>query len=235
MNRVKTKRTALRQVKRIATGIWRRIDRRSTVGLGWKRQGSFITFRWDGFVAAPSVPMLFARHHYETSVIRRLLGDTTIPRSLEIGCGFGRLTPTFAALSDQHTAVDINPDAIAAARIAYPELEFLLTMGTDLPFEDDTFDLVATWTVLQHVPKPAIEVLLAELLRVVKPTGRILLCEETREAGAPSEHSWHRPPEYYARHLAPWQPTYSQYIREIDVLPDLVSPGRVMLFLPGGR
>lgn len=226
MNRVQL------STKRVVTGVWRRMNRSSTAGLRWKRQGEFITFKWDGFVAAPSIPMLFARHQYETDVIRRLLGNAAVTRSLEFGCGFGRLTPTFASLSAHHTAIDINAEALAVARVAYPDLEFLTSTGTTLPFDDDTFDLIATWTVLQHVPPDLVVATLAEIVRVLSPSGRILLCEETRNPGVPTRFSWHREPGFYEQHLAPLRMEYSSYITEIDRIPGLVSPGRVMLFTP---
>jgi ubiquinone/menaquinone biosynthesis C-methylase UbiE len=219
-----------RQTKRIGTAMWRRINRRSTAGLGWKRQGDFITFKWDGFVAAPSTPMLFARHSYETAVIRRLVGDKSVHRSLEFGCGFGRLTQTFADLSAHHTAIDINADALATARVTYPHLEFVHSTGGRLPFDDAIFDLIVSWTVLQHVPPGLIDATLADLVRVLSPKGRILLCEETRSAGEPTRHSWHREPAFYEERLASLRVTYSAYIDQIDLIPGLVSPGRVMLF-----
>lgn len=184
-----TMRRMERDPKRIATGVWRRINRKSTAGLNWKRQGEFITFEWDGFVAAPSIPMLFARHSYEIALINRLVGDKDLQHSLEFGCGFGRLTPTFAELSARHTAIDINAEALDAARTAYPHLDFIHMTSANLPFNDDTFDLIVTWTVLQHVPPHLIEATLADVIRVLSPTGRVLLCEETRKAGEPSRHS----------------------------------------------
>lgn len=220
------------QARRVASGIYRRVNRSSTWGLTWKPQGEFVTFEWDGFVAAPSIPMLFARHHYETAAIRRLLAGRDLRSSLELGCGFGRLTPTFASLSQEHVAIDINPDALAAARAAYPDLRFQQYDGGALPFPDDTFDLVVSWTVLQHIRPTLIEQTLRELLRVLGPAGCALLCEETREPGAPTRHSWHRHPSFYEEHLSPLRLTYSSYIEEIDRLPGIVSPGRVMLFEP---
>lgn len=226
--------TIQRGAKRLAGGAYRRVNRTSTVGLSWKRHGDHITFRWDGFVAAPSIPMLFARHHFEVATIRRLLSDKNVQRSLEFGCGFGRLTPTLADLSARHTAADINGEALAAASAAYPDLEFLHLTGNRLPFDDDTFDLIVTWTVLQHVPPHLVEATMADMVRVLTPDGRLLLCEETRLAGAPSQHAWHREPEFYERHFAPRVLTFSSYIEEIDRIPGLVSPGRVMLFEPAG-
>lgn len=222
-----------RECTRIATGIWRRIDRASSAGLEWKRQGELITFTPDGFVEAPSIPLLLARHHYEVALITRLVADLDVQRSLEFGCGFGRLTPTLAGLSTAHTAIDINADALAAARCAYPQLEFRHSTGATLPFDDGTFDLIVTWTVLQHVPPHLIDATLDDIMRVRSPPGRLLLCEETRLAGAPSRHSWHREAAFYERRFAPLELTYSSYIEEIDRLPGMSSPGRVMLFEPG--
>ena len=223
--------TGLRhQAHRVATGVWRRVNPTSTAGLRWKPHGEFITFKWDGFVAAPSIPMLFARHNYETAIITRLLGEKAVRRSLEFGCGFGRLTPTFAALSADHTAIDINSDALSAARSAYPHLTFAESTGKALAFEDDAFDLVVTWTVLQHVPPGLVDETLGEIMRVLAPGGRLLLCEETRSAGAATRHSWHREQAFYEKRVAPLRLAYSEYISEIDRLPGLVSPGRVMLF-----
>jgi SAM-dependent methyltransferase len=218
--------------RRVAFRAWRAINPRSTAGLPWKRQGEHITFDWNGFVDAPNIPALFARHHYESALISSLLADRSISRSLEIGCGFGRLTPTFAALSDSHVAIDINADALAAARAAYPDLTFQLVDGEDLPFPDDSADLVATWTVLQHISPQKIDHALRELNRVLAPGGTILLCEETRNPDAPTYHSWHRDPSFYEEALAPLRLTYSSYIADIDRLPGLHSPGRVMLFEP---
>lgn len=223
---------ATRTIKRIATAIYRRVNRRSTRGLAWKRQGAHVTFEWDGFVAAPSIPMLFARHHYETAVIAQLLAGKVAQHGLEFGCGFGRLSPTFACMARRQIAVDINEEAIRAATIAYPGLDFRTCDGHRLPFDDSTFDLVVTWTVLQHVPPDRIDGVLADLVRVLQPAGRLLLCEETRLAGEPSRHSWHRAPAFYEERFSPLRLTHSSYIDEIDRLPGLASPGRVMLFEP---
>jgi SAM-dependent methyltransferase len=219
-----TKRAVLRALRQLVPN--------STAGLQWKRQGEHITFTPAGFVAAPDIPMLFARHHYETALIRRLLDGYCFSQSLEFGCGFGRLSPTFASLSARHVAVDINAEALAIARTAYPDLSFQLVDGDHVPFPDNAFELVVTWTVLQHVPPGKIAGTIAEIRRVLAPGGVVLLCEETRHAGQPSKHCWHRTTEFYEQALAPLRLTYSSYIEEIDRLPGLSSPGRVMLFVP---
>jgi SAM-dependent methyltransferase len=204
-------------------------------GLPWDHRGDFVTFDWHGFVDAPSIPLLFARHHHETVTIEQLLTDKDVQRSLEFGCGFGRLTPTFARLSARHTAVDIDADALAAARGAYPSLDFQLFDGRELPFKDDTFDLVVTWAVLQHIRPELIDEVLAEVLRVLRADGRLLLYEGTRGAGEATRHSWHRHPSFYQQRVEPLRLTHSEDIAEIDRIEGLESPGRVMLFEPQVR
>jgi ubiquinone/menaquinone biosynthesis C-methylase UbiE len=161
-----------------------------------------------------------------------LLGGIEIGRGLEVGCGFGRLTPTFASLSTEHVAVDINTNALTAARMAYPHLDFREASVTRLPFPDDHFDFVSTWTVIQHVPPHLVEQAIGELKRVLRPAGSLLLCEQTRTPGAPTRHSWHRNREFYESRLRPLRPSYAAYIEEIDRVGGLVSPGEVMLFEP---
>jgi SAM-dependent methyltransferase len=220
---------ATRQFRRIASGIYRRLNRNSTCGLTWRHEGDFITFKWDGFVCAPSIPMLLARHNYETALIEQLLADKGVQRSLEFGCGFGRLTPTFARLSAKHIAIDIDPKALSLARRAYPHLDFRLSDGGKLPFDDNTFDLVVTWTVLQHIRPELIDEVLADILRVLLPDGRLLLCEETRPGDRP-RHSWGREPSFYEERFQPRRVTHSDYIEAINRIPGMASPGRVMLF-----
>ena len=69
----------------------------------------------------------------------------------EFGCGDGRLAPAFAA--DKYVGFDINPAALAAARVANPAHSF-----ADDWAEADTF---LAHTVLLHVPDDEIETLLA--------------------------------------------------------------------------
>ena len=113
----------LREPRRIPSALLRRLlPNHPRLGNKWVQlpNGS-VTFRETGFVAADSPASLLARHNYESACIRRLLAGKEINRSLEIGCGYGRLTPTFAEFSVEHIAVDIDTDALAIAPRAYPD------------------------------------------------------------------------------------------------------------------
>ena len=121
------------------------------------RQGEFVTFKPEGFVEAKDPGRLLCRHYYEVMQLRRCLGliaerGVNPGRSLEIGCGFGRLSPYIAEHFEQHTAVDINTWAVSEASQFYPQISFCEASATELPFPDRSFDTVITWTVLQHIP-----------------------------------------------------------------------------------
>ena len=67
--------------------------------------------------------------------------------------------------------------------------------GEHLPFADTTFDLAIAWDVVEHVHDP--NLLLAELARVLKPGGRVLLTVINRFA--------YRDPHYHLP-LLNWMP-----------------------------
>jgi ubiquinone/menaquinone biosynthesis C-methylase UbiE len=222
---------AVREPRRIPRAVIGRIAPSSRFGPSWvRRADGFFTFKVDGFVAAPNPPMLLARHNWEVYYIRRLLTGIAAQQSLEIGCGFGRLSPIFAEFSRQHIGVDINRDALTTAQISYPELQFKEASVTLLPFADGSFDLVTTWTVLQHIPPARIDAAVAEIKRVLSWDGMLLICEETRYLNTHAKHTWHRRLEFYAETFSPLKLEYNSYIEEIDQLPGMETPGRVMLF-----
>lgn len=189
-----------------------------------------ITFRESGFVSAATPSMLLARHNFETARIREELGSRHFARSLELGCGFGRLSPTFAEHSDAHLATDINEDALQAARLTYPTLTFQRISSGGLPFADNAFDLIATWTVLQHVRPEMVDITCSEIVRVLSDDGVLLMCEEIADRPTSVGHTWHRAIGAYEELLRPLRLIRQAPIAEIDKIPGMESPGVVMVF-----
>lgn len=231
--------TRLRQVfddpKRLPTAVLRRLSpthRRfgSTVV---RRPDGSVTFREAGFVSARSPAELLARHNFETAVIRDHFRARHFDRSLEIGCGYGRLTPTFADFSDEHFPVDINPEALELAAMTYPDYHFSEASALELPFPDQHFGLISTWTVIQHIPPSQIERACNEIVRVLAVGGLLLICEETKFADAPlsdNAHTWHRRVDTYKDLFGDLQFRDASAIASIERLPGVHSPGTVMVW-----
>jgi ubiquinone/menaquinone biosynthesis C-methylase UbiE len=101
---------------------------------------------------------------------------------LDAGCGYGADAIEIARHVGPKGAViglDLSEAMIAEATGRAQGLdlnvEFRVGDARDLPFPDATFDACRAETLLQHVPQPDLAV--GEMVRVVKPGGRIVLLD----------------------------------------------------------
>jgi ubiquinone/menaquinone biosynthesis C-methylase UbiE len=89
---------------------------------------------------------------------------------LEVGCGTGLVLSRIAGFAHCARGVDLSPRMLDHARAR--QLDVQLGSATDLPFENDTFDVSCSFKVLAHVRD--IELALAEMVRVVRPGGYVI-------------------------------------------------------------
>jgi SAM-dependent methyltransferase len=99
-------------------------------------------------------------------------------RVLDAGCGGGGMPVSFAEEAESVAAIDLNPRfRDAGTRLATERgvrnLSFAVANGMWLPFRSDTFDLVMSHAVIEHVADAARY--LRECGRVLKPGGRMYL------------------------------------------------------------
>jgi SAM-dependent methyltransferase len=104
---------------------------------------------------------------------------------LDVGCGTGWFTRRAAAAvgpSGIACGIDPAPDMIRIAmQTGAPHgARFELGVIEDLPYDDARFDLVVASMVIHHLPPDLKEIGLREILRVLKPGGRVLLAEPRR-------------------------------------------------------
>jgi SAM-dependent methyltransferase len=94
-------------------------------------------------------------------------------RTLDLGCGEGRLSRDLKARGHNVVGADASPTMLAAGREADPELETHLADAAALPFEDGTFDLAIAFMCLQDVENLGGAV--SEASRVLEPGGRFCI------------------------------------------------------------
>lgn len=100
---------------------------------------------------------------------------------LDVGCGAGQITIPAARAGVRATGVDIatNSLAQARARAAAEDLEVQFHEGDAeaLPYPDAAFDTVVSLVGAMFAPRP--ERVAAELLRVTRPGGRVMMVNWT--------------------------------------------------------
>ncbi|MBL6752165.1 MAG: class I SAM-dependent methyltransferase [Nevskia sp.] len=94
---------------------------------------------------------------------------------LDVACGTGVVAVTAARLGARVRGLDLSPvlleDARRSAALAAVEIEFTEGDAEKLPYADASFDVVLSQFGHMFAPRPQVAV--AEMLRVLKPGGRI--------------------------------------------------------------
>ncbi|GHG48108.1 MULTISPECIES: class I SAM-dependent methyltransferase [Amycolatopsis] len=108
-------------------------------------------------------------------VVREIVDALPVGVALDAACGTGRYAEFLARRGHRVIGVDGSPDMLARARTRVPEAEFLLGDLHRLPVADDGADLVLCGLALTHVP--ALEPVLAEFARVLRPGGHLVLAD----------------------------------------------------------
>ncbi len=98
---------------------------------------------------------------------------------LELGCGAGRMTHSFARRFERVYAFDLSKEMLRQARVIHADhgnILWLLSNGADLScVASNSVDFVFSYLVLQHLPDESLTFrYVRELLRVLRPGGAFL-------------------------------------------------------------
>ena len=104
---------------------------------------------------------------YEAAEFRKHAGEHV----LEIGCGTGCDLLQFARHGANAVGIDITPGHLRLARERVGNIaQVFHGDGTEIPFEDGSFDYVYSHGVLHHLDQP--QRMVQEIFRVLRPGGR---------------------------------------------------------------
>lgn len=152
-------------------------------------------------------------------------------RILDLAAGTGTSSAALAKSGAQVVSADFSAGMIEVGKRKHPELEFVQADAMALPFKTAEFDAVTISFGLRNIEKPKLA--LKEMYRVLKPGGRLVICEFSKppvailRAGYSAYLKYIMPivvdtassnPEaysYLAESIADWpdQTTLSQWIR----------------------
>jgi ubiquinone/menaquinone biosynthesis C-methylase UbiE len=108
--------------------------------------------------------------------------------TLDAGCGLGVCTVALSDISNRVVGLDISPGSLVSARelagrLGKKNIEFKEASLMEIPYPDETFDLVLCWGVLMYVPSA--EKVFSELVRTLKPGGALIVAVHRKSALTP--------------------------------------------------
>lgn len=95
-------------------------------------------------------------------------------RTLDVGCGEGRVTRDLAARGHKVWGIDASATLIRHARNKHPEGFYLVADAADLPFSSEIFDLVVAYCSLMDIDDMPSAI--SEASRVLQAGGRFCFC-----------------------------------------------------------
>jgi SAM-dependent methyltransferase/uncharacterized protein YbaR (Trm112 family) len=156
----------------------------------------------DGFVKG-ELPYTNGNLYFsiQTRLTRYPLPELRLPKSdgdhlLDVGCNWGRWTTRAAQKGYKAIGLDPSLDAVMAARRVSRQLgvnpQFVVGDARYLPFKDSAFDVVYSYGVLQHFSKENARASLAEMNRVLKVSGRVLVQMANKLGLRSFQQQWRR-------------------------------------------
>lgn len=139
-------------------------------------------------------------------ILSNLLNNVFSPKQvLDVGCGKGLLVTAFLELGISTRGVDVSSYAISKAPLLAKNHLSLVNLEKDrLPFDDESFDLITTLDVLEHLASPET---IKEIQRVLKRTGYIFVYTPFPE----HPHAWDDPSHISVKTEAEWLQVFRQF------------------------
>jgi len=116
---------------------------------------------------------------------------------LELGCGEGRGVELLAPNADSYMGIDKIEGIITKLQQKHQDHKFLSGVFPPFPFEDNQFDTIVSFQVIEHVKQD--EAFIREIFRTLKPGGSALITTPNIKMTL-SRNPWHER-EYTAEQL----------------------------------
>ncbi|MEX0649400.1 MAG: class I SAM-dependent methyltransferase [Candidatus Andersenbacteria bacterium] len=129
---------------------------------------------WERILQSPTSPyqeLFESEKKYLTTHISK---DSSV---LDVGCGDGTTIKSILPIATNVVGIDNDPKAVADAQLklkSTPSVKILLADALELPFPDQTFDVVTHMMTLVNFKEDKVRALI-EMARVLKDDGQIIV------------------------------------------------------------
>ena len=117
----------------------------------------------------------FARR--KADLLVELAGDARSADILDVGCGIGLVDAHLVGRFRSVSGVDLSEAELEQARAAYPDVAYLRSDPGRIPHPDGAFDVTFASCVLHHVAPEDRAEIVAEMGRVTRPGGLVVVVE----------------------------------------------------------
>lgn len=145
----------------------------------------------DAYHRSPGAYVIYVMHAASYAFAERYCEGR---RTLDLGCGSGYGSFRIAGVASSVIGVDVAEDAVDFARGRYvrPNLSFMaVEPGRRLPFDDESFDVVLSFQVIEHVHD--VRSYLEEARRILRPGGvMVIITPDRKHRLLPWQRPWNR-------------------------------------------
>jgi demethylmenaquinone methyltransferase / 2-methoxy-6-polyprenyl-1,4-benzoquinol methylase len=113
--------------------------------------------------------------------VKRAVAPSAGKRILDVAAGTGTSSKALLVPGGEVVAADFSKGMIEQGKKQHPDLTFVFADAMKLPFKDSEFDVVTISFGLRNVQK--YQVALSEFYRVLKPGGKLVVCEFSKVRG----------------------------------------------------
>ncbi len=173
------------------------------------------------------------RHMTRYEFAREHLANIRPQKLLDVGSGHGYGAAMLLHVAEFVVGLDADPESLkyASSQYVMPDLRFVHGDAHNLPFDDETFDALVTFEVIEHVEFP--DKMAGESARVLKPGGCLILATPNCHFHGPLPTNPHAKPNtgYHMRHYYPEDvlELLKPLFAEVGLLGQFIDPRYVRL------
>jgi len=120
---------------------------------------------------------------FEKGAWSSVLSDLHSKKVLDVGAGTGRLTKLLVQSKAQVTALDVSEEMLRILKKKMPSVEIVVGDAENLPFDDESFDVITAAFVIVHLKN--LEIFFQEAFRALKPGGNLVITNINQKEAPP--------------------------------------------------